>query len=159
MNEQIEEVRGLLDGLSSDLDAEIRDIQAEAQGRILAAVAASRAKQASMMVRLANLSAAANMIGIGGEVVDVPLAAVSHPTDGPRKSPTDIILRALLSSGEPVLSTTLDNLVTAAGWTKSAAEKTKTRLRETGAVVREDRHYSITKIGRERIGGQSPPKE
>ncbi|WP_152529644.1 hypothetical protein [Aliihoeflea sp. 2WW] len=149
------------------LKQRLRDIDAEATYKKTAAVNEA-------LSELGALELIAGLIASGEETVERPSntllanlensaraqsdasatvkeSVLGRPVDVGAKPAWRIVLEALTASQNPLDSGDLTELLTRLGWTRSAAEKAKTRLRNSGSVVRDGRHYTITETGRKKL--------
>lgn len=88
----------------------------------------------------------------------VPEAKSGSPTRSgkatdDRKPTLAVILDLLAAAEEPVPSSAIDSAVIEAGWSKAASNKAKDRMRVSGLIAVDKRHYTITEAGREKHAG------
>lgn len=154
--------------LSEGLARELREIDSEAADKRLAALSRYLAERDALNARLARAAleeeAFAPTIRVApraehsrnrGEV-DIPEPSkVAFPSsagqDAEREPAWRIILAALAASSGPLPSGDITDLVMGRGWTRSAADKAKTRLQSSGLIARSGHDLSITEQGRTRL--------
>ncbi|MDF1600872.1 hypothetical protein PZ895_13975 [Mesorhizobium sp. YIM 152430] len=167
-DDKILEIRRRAAALSEGLARELREIDAEAADKRLAALSRYLADRDALNARLARAAleeeAFAPILPVaprpkhlpaaGGNGIEEPsrAAVASSERQGAGQEPAwRIILLALAESDGPLPSGDITDLVMGRGWTRSAADKAKTRLQSSGLIARSGHDLSITEQGRTRL--------
>ena len=134
------------------LDA-VEDANTEAK-RVIGEAARAFDERHQKLVRQLLSSPAVPVPAPGGTVPNLTVARptelpIARPAKATERRPARSVILALLAQAEgPVYAKVLDEAVAAEGWTKSASDKIKQRLRSERLVSIDKRLWTLTSAGR-----------